>query len=237
MRAIHGILFPVGLMTVLCAVAAEVRAASSTSPFLKVAQRSPSQVARSSTADPAGSRYRWRGGVDPAAASAGLVISEVLQDRRRCRAVARAPGAAGEVGAILHDDGDIGVGTMQLEDGEMMLLSIPTNAVLQAPEGERAFSIKQVRLTFVFGGAGRERQEFMTDARGSRDIRIEIAPEVGETRYAGLTFNTPCVLDILADGTLITRKAGVTATDKRGKAWVSRRVVLNGKPTFAFLPR
>jgi hypothetical protein len=75
------------------------------------------------------------------------------------------------------------------------------------------------------------------DAPGSKNIHIEIDEEVGSTTYAGLTFTTPCVLDILRDGTLTARKAGVTATDEVGKKWISRRIGFNGRFINAFLPR
>lgn len=72
------------------------------------------------------------------------------------------------------------------------------------------------------------------DNPGSKDVRIEIDAAAGSTTYAGLSFTTPCVLEILPDGTLLADKEGVVARDRAGKEWTSQRQVLKGMPAIVF---
>lgn len=74
------------------------------------------------------------------------------------------------------------------------------------------------------------------DNPGSKDVRIEIDAAAGSTTYAGLSFTTPCVLEILPDGTLLANKEGVVARDRAGNNWISKRQVLAGRPVVIFTP-
>ncbi len=76
--------------------------------------------------------------------------------------------------------------------------------------------------------------ELMIDLPGTTDVHVQIDPAVGKTTYAGLTFSKPCVVDILKDGTVITRQAGTLARDQNGKIWISEPAVVEGINGFAF---
>ena len=77
-------------------------------------------------------------------------------------------------------------------------------------------------------------KKLLLDVPGCRNIRIRIDPRIGETNYAGLTFKTPCSLDILQDFTLIAHEEGVVATDAHNRYWISHPTVVDGKKVNAF---
>lgn len=104
-----------------------------------------------------------------------------------------------------------------------------TNSVTKAPGGSG-------RLGFDIG-PGSDGLDPVIDAPGSTNIHIEVDPSVGSTTYAGLTFTAACVVDLLRDGTVTARLAGVSASDGSGNRWVSRRIRFNGRFVNAFLPR
>lgn len=74
------------------------------------------------------------------------------------------------------------------------------------------------------------------DNPGSKDIRIQIDPQTKSTTYAGLTFGSACVVEILADGTVVTDKEGIQVSDVQNKRWVATRCSLNGGDAVCFLP-
>lgn len=74
------------------------------------------------------------------------------------------------------------------------------------------------------------------DVPGSKDIHIEIDPEIKETPFAGLIFTAPCVAEIWPDGTVVVDRAGVPATDAQGAAWESRSIAVDGKDSIVMLP-
>lgn len=74
------------------------------------------------------------------------------------------------------------------------------------------------------------------DVPGSSDVHIEIDPAVGETPFGGLIFTMPCVAAVLADGTLVVDRAGISARDERQRTWDSRSIELDGRPANAFFP-
>ncbi|MFN4261912.1 MAG: WD40 repeat domain-containing protein, partial [Gemmataceae bacterium] len=74
------------------------------------------------------------------------------------------------------------------------------------------------------------------DLPGSRDVHIQIDPEAGATRYAGLTFTVPCVAEIRPDGTLLVNREGLKAIDPRDNVWKSRSCSLEGKAAIVFFP-
>ena len=67
-------------------------------------------------------------------------------------------------------------------------------------------------------------------------VRIHIAPDVGETAYAGLTFQTPCTLYIREDCTLMADEEGIVVQDKQGTYWISRPAYLDNKKSSLFFP-
>lgn len=71
---------------------------------------------------------------------------------------------------------------------------------------------------------------------GADNIFIEINPAVGHTQYAGLIFTTPCVVEILMDGTVLINRAGVEVKDRRGYRWRSRQAFIGGRQVSAFFP-
>jgi len=77
--------------------------------------------------------------------------------------------------------------------------------------------------------------DLLADTPGSEDIRIEIVDPPGQTRYAGLTFTSPCVLSLGADGTLHAASEGVTGVDDEGYAWRSRELIREDRPVIVFL--
>jgi len=77
-------------------------------------------------------------------------------------------------------------------------------------------------------------RDMVIDLPGTRDVRIEIDPAVKKTTYAGLTFTTPCVVDILKDCTLVAHQQGVMATDADGNKWASQVVSVDGNQVVAF---
>ena len=79
-------------------------------------------------------------------------------------------------------------------------------------------------------------RDIVIDLPGSRDVRIEIDPEVRQTTYAGLTFTRPCVVDIQKDGTLVADREGVVATDSDGSDWKSQRSTPPAGEVVAFFP-
>ena len=78
--------------------------------------------------------------------------------------------------------------------------------------------------------------EKLLDLPGSRDIRIAIDAAAKETTYAGLTLTTPCILEILDDGSLLADRQGIVARDDHGKAWHSEKLTLQNRTVFAFFP-
>jgi len=57
-----------------------------------------------------------------------------------------------------------------------------------------------------------------------------------QIEFAGLTCRPSCDFEIHTDGTLLVSDEGVRATDASKKAWISRRVSLDGKSVVVFLP-
>ncbi|MBS3734611.1 MAG: hypothetical protein KGY99_06755 [Phycisphaerae bacterium] len=77
--------------------------------------------------------------------------------------------------------------------------------------------------------------EAVVDSPGSREIHVEIDPDVGRTDYAGLTFTVPCTLAIDEDGTLRADSEGLIATDEQGRTWRSTTLLHRGRDAVVFL--
>lgn len=77
----------------------------------------------------------------------------------------------------------------------------------------------------------------LIDAPGSSHIHVEIDPELGRTRYAGLRFTTPCTLAVDRDGTLRAESEGIVGTDADGYAWESTELLHRGRRRVVFLRR
>ena len=78
--------------------------------------------------------------------------------------------------------------------------------------------------------------QIVVDAPGSKNVKIEIDPTAGSTWYAGLIFETPCVLGILEDFTLVADREGIRARDREGNYWRSQKATLKGKEVILFSP-
>lgn len=69
----------------------------------------------------------------------------------------------------------------------------------------------------------------------SRNVSIDINPEVGYTTVVGLKIQDPVIIkNIWQDGTIELNKKNVRAVDFEGNAWLSKKIKVNGKKTIVF---
>jgi len=94
------------------------------------------------------------------------------------------------------------------------------------PDGKRKQSIS--------GSIPIGMNQIVVDAPGSQNVKIEIDPTIGSTWYGGLIFETPCVLKIFEDFTLVADREGIRAKDREGNYWRSQKATLKGKEVILF---
>lgn len=76
---------------------------------------------------------------------------------------------------------------------------------------------------------------YYPDAPGATHIEIRVSKSVGHTRYAGLDFQVPVILNISQAGVLSADRVDVCASDHTGKTWISRKVCVDQQFFIAFV--
>ena len=95
-----------------------------------------------------------------------------------------------------------------------------------SPDGKRQQSFSGEIPIFM--------NQYVVDAPGSKNVKIEIDPTVDSTWYAGLIFENSCVLEILDDFTLLVDRVGIRAKDGEGNYWRSQKATLKNKEVILF---
>jgi len=101
--------------------------------------------------------------------------------------------------------------------------------VRDEPKGKAVNLVEQGKGSIPIIGS-----DLIVDLPGTKDVHVQIDPTVGKTLYAGLTFRTPCIIEILKDTTVLASKPGITATDQHGNSWLSKPATIEGNKVIAF---